>query len=372
MTESPGGSAQPDVQMHGVPEAMVEAARRRLGRSDIQLAVASPAEYARVAELSRSASPEEVRSPLTRDLIAWFVDENPYGHGFVVTASDPGSAQVIGYFVFHPWGLTGPAFSRPTRTFLFVRLYVAPEYRRRKVFAAMTSFGFDLLSELDVELAYTVPNPRSSAGFLRFGMQKAGDLVFWVRPNVPGWGWIGGRRQRASGVSVELRESFDRSFDGEEWRDVPFPATMWSPRTRAALNWRYVARPGERYEIRYLQAEGLVCGYLVTRRMRIKGLRTLVVCDAWVPPSHATALRTGIEDALRSGARADLAVAFGGNAVPAYRSALEGAGFVVCPRRLQPQPVAIIGRGVHRHGREAESLPTVDAWHLTPFDWDVF
>jgi hypothetical protein len=105
--------------------------------------------------------------------------------------------------------------------------------------------------------------------------------------------------------------------------------------------------------------------------MRIKRFRTLVVCDAWFSESGSAGLRLALEDALRSGERVDLAIAFGGNASAPYRRALRSAGFMACPPFLQPQPVAVIGGGVGGPARRVD-LPSVSTWHLTPYDWDVF
>lgn len=352
--------------------AMIDAARERVNRSDIVLSVAAPDQYDRVEQLSRAASREEMLSPLTAELIAWFVDRNPCGRGFVVTASDAVTDRVVGYFLFHPWELRRRA-PDPTRlrTFLFVRLYVDPAYRRRKVFAAMTDFGLDLVAQLGVGIAYTVPNQRSAPGFLKFGMQQAGQLPFWVRPNLPGWGWVGGFRNRTGDMAVERRAAFDDTWQPDAERDLPESTGLWSPRPIDMLNWRYPERPEGDYEIRYVRRREGVVGYLVTRRMRIKGLRTLVVCDGWMDGFDAAAFRAAIEDALRSGPRVDLAVAFGGGGAPGYRRALRRSGFVVCPPRLQPQPVAVIGCGVGG-ARQRVAVPPVAEWHLTPFDWDVF
>jgi hypothetical protein len=160
--------------------------------------------------------------------------------------------------------------------------------------------------------------------------------------------------------------------------DAPDVAAMltpavstWSPRSAAMHQWRYLERPDCRYEVRHVAKAGAAVAIVVTRRMTIKGLRTLVVCDAWCSERGPAAVRLAVDDALESGERVRLAIAFGGNASALYRQALRGAGFVVCPPAIQPQPVAIIGGGVGGQGCRVE-MPDVAAWHLTPYDWDVF
>ena len=350
---------------------MVRAARTRLAREDVAVTIALPAEYADVEALSRSADPAEMKSVLTADQIAWFVDRNPCGRGFVVMARDPASREAAGYFLFYPWLLTrsSPDGPRPLSAFLYVHLYVAPAHRRRRVFAAMTSFGLDLVAQLGVGLAYTVPNPRSTPGFLKFGMTHGGMLPFWVRPAVPGWGLVAGAPRDAA---LAVRVVADLPADAPGLASMLSPAVgTWSPRLPAIHRWRYRERPGCAYEVRLVTKAGSPVAVVVTRRMTIRGWRTLALCDAWFSESGPAALRLAIDDALRSGERVRLAIAFGGNASAPFRQALRGAGFVVCPRALQPQPVAIIGGGVGGAPNRVE-MPGVDSWHLTPYDWDVF
>jgi GNAT superfamily N-acetyltransferase len=350
---------------------MVRAARLRLAREDIAVDVAAPGEYAGVEALSRAADPAEMKSVLTAGQIAWFIDRNPCGRGFIVVARDPVSHELAGYFLFYPWLLARRTAEGPQRlpAFLYVHLYVAPPHRRRGVFAAMTRFGLDLVAQLGVGLAYTVPNPRSTPGFLKFGMTRAGLLPFWIRPVVPGWGLVAGAARREP---LEVRTISELPADAPDASaTLPAAVATWSPRQPAVYRWRYRERPGVPYELRVVTRAGAPIAVVVTRRMTIKGWSTLALCDAWFSESGPAALRLAIDDALRSGERVRVAIAFGGNASAPYRQALRGAGFVVCPAAFQPQPVAILGGGVGGPPGRVE-LPDVDTWHLTPYDWDVF
>ena len=371
-----GGSTDYRKMSIGVPavtETMIRSAAARLGRDDIVVTVARPDEYAQVEALSRAADPTEMITPLTANVIAWFVDQNPCGRGFMVITRDRSTGTVIGYFLFYPWRLVHRAegLPEPLPSFLYVRLYVAPEYRRRRVFAAMTSFGLDLVAQLGVGLAYTVPNPRSTAGFLKFSMAHAGSLPFWIRPVAPGWGWLAARGARTRGLTVSRCQGFAGAALPEIGAMLPESTTVWSPRAVELLEWRYDRHPECQYEGRVIQRDERPIGCVITRRMRIKRFRTMVVCDAWFSESGSSVLRLAVEDALRSGDTVDLAIAFGGDASPLYRKALRRAGFLVCPTFLQPQPVAILGGGVGDPGQRIE-LPGVSTWHITPYDWDVF
>ncbi len=348
----------------------------RVHRDDVDLAIAAPADYAAIEAASRGADEGDVLTPLTAELLRWFVDQNPCGQGFVVVARDPDSDEIVGHFVFHPWALNlrdGDGSVREEPVFIHVRLWVHARLRRRGVFLSMTEFGIELLRRLGFGLAYTVPmNERSAPGFLKFGEQRAGYIPFWVRPSLPGWSLLAAK-PRPRGVEVERCDDFsgfDERFGDRPDRTMPEAATAWSPRRASMLSWRYTERPDFDYEIRYLQRDGSAVGYLVTRRMRIKGLRTLVVCDFWTEPSEVGALRVGIDDALRSGDRRHLVVGFGGNVAGTIRPAYRAAGLVRLPGRLQP-PVSIVGGGIGEDDRLIR-LPSIDGWYITPYDWDVF
>jgi GNAT superfamily N-acetyltransferase len=345
----------------------------RFRRDDLRITVALPDDYPDVEALSRAADSREVMTPLTASLIEWFVDRNPCGQGFVVVARSQPADDIVGYFLFYPWPVrrreTGGAATLPA--FLYVRLYVAATHRRKGIFAAMTSFGVLLLERIGVRLAYTVPNPRSTAGFLKFGMTSAGTLPFWVRPAIPGWGAVFRLLRPAKGFTIERRPAFDGAVDDLFEADLPERIRYWGRRTSRLLNWRYVAHPGATYEIRYLLNAGRFAGFLVTRRMRIKGLRSLVICDFWVPEALPGLLRAGVDDAMRAARPLHVVIAVGcGRGAPG-RGALQRAGFILCPPVLLPQPVAVIGGGIGAPPNRVE-LPSTGEWHLTPYDWDVF
>jgi GNAT superfamily N-acetyltransferase len=342
--------------------------------NEFRVSVASPAEYADIEAFSRQADPAEVMSPLTAPLIAWFVQDNPCGPGFVVVARERATDELVGHFVFYRWTLTrrqssGSVISFPS--ILYVRLYVRRDYRRRGVFAAMTRFGLGMAERQGIELAYTAPNPRSAAGFVKFGMARRGPLPFWIRPPVPGWSLVGRLGARAPGIDVEPRPAFDTSFEQSMPEALPGHVTVWSPRSEKQLNWRYTKRPDCQYKIWYLRDKGRPVGYLVTRRMDIKGRPALVICDCWAGQQHAGAIRAGVEAARRDTGRRAVTIAMGASAVPHLARAYRRAGFIRTPSAVLPQPVVIFGGGL---GSEAsdDDLPALDTWHVTPYDWDVF
>jgi predicted N-acetyltransferase YhbS len=338
----------------------------------IEIGIASPREYVDVEAMSRAASQHDVFTPLTVSLLEWFLDRNPCGPGFIVVARDA-SGSIVGHFVFYRWTLrqrTGGGVA-DVQAALYVRLYVAPAARRRGVFAAMTRFGLEHLRTLDVPVAYTAPNPRSSPGFVKFGMQRIGPLPFRLRPAVPGWAWIFGPGPAPRGTAVERRERFDDRFAARFDEHVPSAATLWSPRPAALMNWRYVDRPEVSYAIYYLRDGTTDAGYLITRRMVIKGYPVVALCDFWVAPGSEAALRAGVETALAEEHGVRGAIAIGAAADPRLTGALRRAGFVAVPPAVLPQPILIFGGAVDPSAHSF-ILPDDRTWYLTPHDWDVF
>lgn len=361
----------------GLDEEAIRRAATVVSRDDLRLSIARPDEYAEIEALSRTAPAQEMTTPLTAALITWMVDSNPCGRGFVVIARDAESGALLGHFVFYRWTLVHRAPDgnpSPLPAFLYVRLYVKPEARRRGVFSAMTRFGLDLVRQIGVGLAYTAPNPRSAAGFAKFGISRRGPLPFWLRPIVPGWRLLsGGARQR--GVELERRsafdDAFDDAFDEPLATELPPTARYWSAHNAAQLNWRYRDRPDVAYEIRYLRTGGRLAGYLVTRRMTIGGRDVLAISDGWASPAAPHVLGVGLDDALAAGPPVRVAIAIGAASVHSLRSAFLRAGLVPFPTRLLPQPLMIYGGAVDGSPSPSD-LPQLDEWHVTPADWDVF
>jgi hypothetical protein len=343
----------------------------RTSSTPVSIELASSADYDEIERLSRAADHGEVFSPLTASLLEWFLDRNPCGRGFAVIARHAGSRAVLAHFVFYLWKLRrrGPAGPIDVPSALYVRLYVDSTLRRQGVFAAMTRKGLEQLAALGIPVAYTAPNPRSSPGFVKFGMQRIGPLPVRVRPAWRAWPWPASMRRQH--VEIERRTRFDDAFADAFDSSLPPHVTLWSPRPAAMLNWRYADRPDVRYDIRYLTRRGRPIGYVVSRSMAIKGQPVLAVCDAWVAPRDEGGLRCGIVDALRAHRGARLVMAIGASADPRLTRAFAHAGFVRCPTALLPQPAVIVG-GPIASVPEAFPLPDAHAWYLTPYDWDVF
>lgn len=352
-----------------LPLARIAATHRR---DDLVVSVATAAEYAEVEALARAADPSEIFRPLTAPLISWFADANPAGPGFLVVARPATGGQIVGHFLFYAHALvhrrTDDDVELPA--YLYVHLYVSPEYRRRGVFTRMFEFGLDVLGGMGVPLAYTVPNQRSAPGFVKFGVPLLGMLPVRM---APAWTpWVAATRITAGsarGLSIERVGRFDDRMLGGR----PPGAAVRGVRTTSFMNWRFTQRPDAEYGIFRVSGARGPAGYAVTRVLEIQRYRVLAVCDLALDPFDAptaAAVLRHVAGELRA-ERPNLLMVQGGPPDAASRRALLRAGLVLVPNRALPQPVAVFGGATGRPGSTA-GLPPVGDWCLTPGDWDVF
>jgi GNAT superfamily N-acetyltransferase len=339
-------------------------------RADLTVSVAGPGEYAEIEALSHAAPPGEVYAPVTAALLRWFTDENPHGPGFVVIARDGRSRELVGHFLYYANTLVYAAggAERTIPAYLYVHLYVAPSHRRNGVFAAMFAFGAAVLTAMGVGFAYTVPNPRSSPGFVKFGVPLLGTLPCWMAPSVAAW-------RGAASLLSPGRPAIDvtrvTAFDGTMIPARRDSAAVFGQRTAERLNWRFGRRPGVEHALWRVSVAGDAPGVVVTRVMTIARYRVLAFCDWSLPGVTGAALRGLVGRIVRESEPSDLVMAQGGSPDRAARRAFWNAGFVRVPDRFLPQPIAVFGGAPGVRGATA-GLPMLDRWRLTPGDWDVF
>ena len=328
-------------------------------------------EYGAIEGLSVGASREEVATPLTAATIRWLVEENPAGKGFVVVAKVRADEQMVGYFLFYPKRL----FVRgaPLDVFLYVTLFVAPEYRRVGVFSSMARYGLDLLKRAGVPFAYTVPNPRSTPGFIKMGIGQIGLIPFWCSPTGP-LGLAANAASALGGFGVDVQEAtaFDPTVAG---LPPPRGAVVWGSRTVPELEWRFLRRPDTGYRIWNLCRRGELIGCAVSRAMHVDPFEANVLCDLWLRDDARPAAAALLRRLRREGGGGlkGLVVAIGGHSGSYAPGALLPAAMVPVPQRALPQPVALIGGPIGDAAGESWMMPGGSGqWYVTPYDWDVF
>jgi predicted N-acetyltransferase YhbS len=337
-------------------------------REDIRFALATPTDYAAIEQLTRSA--EDVDEPWSREAIAWLLDANPDGSGFMVLARARDTDRILGYFTFYPKLL----YSRSERVpaFLFVRLYVCQEIRRRGIFETMTRLGMALLKCAGIEYAYSVPNRYSTPGFVKLGMRDQGDVGFWVRPTWRIWPYVSSF-PKLSGLAVEPIDSFGTQWD--ELFEVPYrgQAIVRGARSAARLNWRYKNRPDAEYGMWGVRSRDELVGYCITRVTKVRGVPALVVCDFWLQPGSEQMLRMAVATALREAGPQSprFVTAFVSLPSGPERRAIRHAGFLPVPKSILPGRMPLIGTCPARMNGKTP-LPDISSWLITPYDWDVY
>jgi hypothetical protein len=234
----------------------------------------------------------------------------------------------------------------------------------------MMAFGVNLLRRTGLRFVYTVPNPRSAPGFLKFGMAQLGTIPF--RIGLAQKWKLEALGQRPAETVVRRNEFDDQLMLGLDTL-APRRALVWGSRNVKLLNWRYRDRPEVDYVIWYLGEGGRTKGYLVTRKMTIMNYETLVLCDFWLEPSTAGGLNRLIAAALAAdhGRDASLVITMAGSPDMRFGSVLWRSGLARFPQRLLPQPVVVIG-GFIDGKMHSQELPGSGNWLATPYDWDVF
>ncbi len=172
------------------------------------------------------------------------------------------------------------------------------------------------------------------------------------------------RGRGATAFDIEEVAAFPPEMDAFWERVKPaYPAVF--ERTAAFLNWRYQEVPDLAYRCFLLRKDGEMRGYLVTRRGHQPAELPLgVIADMLVAPEDHAAL-----DALVAQARKTLApdceYIEAGASTPAYRAALDRAGFRVVRRHA---PTVVTSDPDVRRLAETHR----DDWHFTKadHDWD--
>lgn len=342
------------------------------------LTLATPSDYGLVERLSVNAARDEVSTPLTALTIEWLIDRNPAGRGFLVLARSNRDNAIIGYFLFYPKNLMWRAHISDSATclpvFLCVHLYVDINYRRRRIFENMTMFGRRILESTGINFLYTVPNPRSTPGFLRIGMTKIGALAFFARPVKAPFSLISAicRTSGSTATNSRVAEFDATTINQISLRPQSSIAQVWGDRRAASLNWRFRDRPDVQYAVHLVEIEDETVGYVVLRRMPIMKYSALVICDFWLEKSPIGALADIVDTALSDEpGNIDIVIGLAGSMDPKLRQEFWRAGLIPIPQLMLPQPVNLIG-GKTNSSNDDPSIGDLSDWALTPYDWDVF
>ncbi len=241
---------------------------------------------------------------------------------------------------------------------------------------------------------FALPNPSSTPGFLRHaGFADAGRVPLPLAPldasalaatrRGPARLAVGlgaralaalGSARRAGGGAVPIEE-VAADWEGFDalWPRLRAARPVAVVRDRAFTAWRFGMCPTRRYRLYVARSGGEVAGVVVTRRAPVLGLPAGLVVDlALVPGAGADAAGRALLRHTCAALAADGATLVAALMLPhavEYR-ALRRAGFLVCPRVLEPQPFRVVLR-THPAGAAAGMPQGLGEWFLDMADYDV-
>lgn len=321
----------------------------------------------------------------------WLYRANPAGDAiaFYAATGDP-AVPSGGHYIVIPVRMT--VRGDDVAGSLSLNTLTHPAYRRQGVFVTLAERVFAECVRRGIGLTYGFPNPNSLPGFvgpLRFA--DIGRVPLLVAPLDPGAiapeGATAARRllvrsgARAAAVLAALarvRWAPSQTRVTEEtgvsdawnalWARVRGKYPVMVTRDQAYIAWRFGACPTRRYRLWVAWANGDPIGFVATRVGTILGMRAGLVVDLLVAPGRRNDAGAAlVAAAIREFRAAGVALATA--LVPRRteeHAALRRAGFLPCPRALEPQPFPVILRS---HGAAVPAA--IDAWFLTMGDYDA-
>jgi len=176
------------------------------------------------------------------------------------------------------------------------------------------------------------------------------------------------RRRLAPGARV-VEAAADADVWDPLWERLRGKYAVMIVRDRAYVRWRFGACPTRRYRLYLAYDEGgAPAGFAATRVGTILGMRAGLVDDLLVARGRGPEVGPSLLHAVLAEFE-DAAVALAAALVPRGSeeyALLARAGFLRCPRALEPQPFSVILRS---HGPRVPA--TVDDWFLTMGDYDA-
>jgi len=325
--------------------------------------------------------------------VDWLYRRNPAGEGMVWYAATaerdtPSAGQVavvpLRVEVCGRRGVAG----------LVLNVATHPRWRQRGVFAALLERAVAENVRRGLLYTFALPNPSSTPAFLRHaGFADAGRVPLLLAPLDPSVlaatrrgaarlvVGLGGRvltalgsARRASAGALPVEEvAADWAGFEALWPRLGTTRPVAVIRDRAFSAWRFGACPTRRYRLHVVRSRGEVAGVVVTRLAPVLGLPAGLVVDLALTPGAdaeaAGAALLGHACAQLAADGAALAAALMLPHAPEYR-ALRRAGFLRCPRVLEPQPFRVVVR-THPAGAAAGMPPGLGHWFLDMADYDA-
>ena len=326
----------------------------------------------------------EVAEPAFYD---WLYRRNPSGEALVWHAATgdprcPSAGQVVLVPLrFRVAGTAGVAG-------LALNVVTHPEHRRQGVFAALAAGATEEAERRGMLFTWALPNPNSYPGFLRLGYTDVGRVPLLLCPLEPskldpggGAAWRLAVRAGARAIRAVTRPGHRRAaaaiveevppdWEGWDalWRRLEDKYPVMVVRDRAHLSWRFGECPTRRYRLYLARIGGEPAGFIATRLATVAGMSAGLVVDLLVVAGRGNEAGSAlVERAFEEfrGAATGLAASL---MLPhaEEHACLRAAGFLPCPRFLEPQPFRVVFKS-----RGPSPARELSAWFLTMADYDV-
>ncbi len=181
----------------------------------------------------------------TQEWWHWKYNQNVFGKSIVLVAEKHG--KIVGLRGFWRWDFA--YHGRVLRAAAPVDACVAPEYRRRGVFTALTVEALQQAARQNLQFLYGFPGKYSTPGYLRLGWSCWDEFEWYIKPlRLARMSWRSLRYRNEHRHSLPL----DKPIDANVLRQWKYQQTSGLISTRLLsgfLNWRYAQRPDVCYGI---------------------------------------------------------------------------------------------------------------------------
>jgi GNAT superfamily N-acetyltransferase len=334
---------------------------------------------------------------ITPEYIRWQHSANPAGLAQVGLAKEYGSDRILGVVWLMPLRVqvNGEVALGSQSMYALVH----PDYRGQGVFSSLVTFCDEEGQRRGFSFSFGFPNPNSYPGFVgRLGWSDLGQARLFLRPlntrrllkrrlgsgllkNALAMAASFGERflfqprplpPGAAQVIVEEIDTKDSALNGF-WARVCKKYPVMVVRDALFLDWRYRQIPDRHYKLWAARQDKQIIAIAALRHVLIEGIACGMVVDFLIEPGECG--RLGGEVLLQRAAehfhQQDLDLA-GCLMLPHADEikALRRQGYLLCPRRLQPQPFRVVVRGFEG-GQHSACLLDLRNWFLTMGDFDA-
>ena len=328
-------------------------------------------------------------SPRALDKVEWqydtgFADELLVNLAVEPTATDEEIAAIYAVFPV-PFTLQGQAVKAAQS----LDTMTDTKHQGKGLFKKLAKQVYDRCQEGSYRLVYGFPNGNSAYAFFnRLGWQEISDVPFMIAPlrtkyflqRLPVLKHVAGilpdiKWRAKKGVAAAYQagiRSIERFDEQAEvlWNKFAVDISVAVTRNARYLNWRFLQKPAEKYEIRGYWEQGVLKGYIVYVVKEKHGGRIGYVMELIYDPTQPACgdalLRTALNDMVAQ--KADACLAW--NFTHSPNSALHKQnGFYSMPPKLRPIELHF---GVLAMREQDKSL-LADAknWYLSYCDSDT-